>query len=109
MDAAEAVAIFAAGGAAGTINTIVGSGTLITFPVLLGFGYPPVTDKQEAIASGGETQTSTHNWLLHVLTSSGIVGRSQMPCPRLMPPTRSHSRDMRRMSDWTTFLTRSLI
>ena len=43
MDAAEAVAIFAAGGAAGTINTIVGSGTLITFPVLLGFGYPPVT------------------------------------------------------------------
>ena len=43
MDAAEAVAIFAAGGAAGTINTIVGSGTLITFPVLLAFGYAPVT------------------------------------------------------------------
>jgi uncharacterized membrane protein YfcA len=43
VDAAEAVAIFAAGGAAGTINTIVGSGTLITFPVLLGFGFPPVT------------------------------------------------------------------
>src|SRR4051812_49788193 len=32
-------------------------------------------------------------------TSSG-VGRSQMPWPRLMPPTRSHSRVMRRMSDW---------
>jgi len=43
VDAAEAVAIFAAGGAAGTINTIVGSGTLITFPVLIAFGYPPVT------------------------------------------------------------------
>jgi uncharacterized protein len=43
VDAGEAVAIFAAGGAAGTINTIVGSGTLITFPVLLAFGYPPVT------------------------------------------------------------------
>jgi uncharacterized membrane protein YfcA len=43
VDAAEAVAIFAAGGAAGTINTIVGSGTLLTFPVLLAFGYPPVT------------------------------------------------------------------
>jgi uncharacterized membrane protein YfcA len=27
---------------AGTINTVVGSGTLFTFPVLLGFGYPPV-------------------------------------------------------------------
>ena len=43
MSAAEAVAIFAAGGAAGTVNTIVGSGTLITFPVLLAFGYSPVT------------------------------------------------------------------
>ena len=29
--------------AAGTINTVVGSGTLITFPVLLAFGYQPVT------------------------------------------------------------------
>src|SRR6201988_2964883 len=38
----HAVAIFAAGIAAGTINTVVGSGTLITFPVLLGFGYAPV-------------------------------------------------------------------
>jgi uncharacterized protein len=43
VNAAEAVAIFAAGGAAGAINTIVGSGTLITFPVLLAFGYAPVT------------------------------------------------------------------
>ena len=43
MGPAEAVAIFAAGGAAGTINTIVGSGTLLTFPVLIGFGYQPVT------------------------------------------------------------------
>jgi uncharacterized protein len=40
---AEAVAIFAAGGAAGTINAIVGSGTLLTFPVLIGFGFQPVT------------------------------------------------------------------
>ena len=38
----EIVAIFAAGVAAGTINTVVGSGTLITFPTLLAFGYPPV-------------------------------------------------------------------
>ena len=37
------MAIFAAGIAAGTINTIVGSGTLITFPTLLAFGYAPVT------------------------------------------------------------------
>src|ERR1700754_712684 len=29
--------------AAGTINTVVGSGSLITFPTLLAFGVPPVT------------------------------------------------------------------
>jgi uncharacterized membrane protein YfcA len=37
-----ALAIFAAGVAAGTINTIVGSGSLITFPTLLAFGYHPL-------------------------------------------------------------------
>jgi len=41
-DLLQAIAIFAAGLAAGTINAVVGSGTLITFPVLLAFGYPPV-------------------------------------------------------------------
>jgi uncharacterized membrane protein YfcA len=41
-DLLHALAIFAAGLAAGTINTVVGSGTLITFPTLLAFGYPPV-------------------------------------------------------------------
>jgi len=39
----EALGILAAGIAAGTINVVVGSGTLITFPVLLAFGYAPVT------------------------------------------------------------------
>ncbi len=43
MSAGELVAIALAGLAAGTINTVVGSGTLITFPVLLAFGYAPVT------------------------------------------------------------------
>jgi uncharacterized membrane protein YfcA len=42
MGPLEILAIFAAGIAAGTINTVVGSGTLVTFPVLLAFGYPPV-------------------------------------------------------------------
>jgi uncharacterized protein len=41
-DLLQALAIFAAGLAAGTINTVVGSGTLITFPTLLAFGYAPV-------------------------------------------------------------------
>jgi uncharacterized membrane protein YfcA len=43
VSALEIIAIVAAGLAAGTINTLVGSGTLITFPVLLAFGFPPVT------------------------------------------------------------------
>jgi uncharacterized protein len=38
----EALAIAAAGFAAGGINAIVGSGSLITFPVLVALGYPPV-------------------------------------------------------------------
>jgi hypothetical protein len=38
----EAGAILTAGLAAGTINTIVGSGSLITFPLLLAFGYAPL-------------------------------------------------------------------
>ena len=35
--------VFVAGIAAGTINTVVGSGTLITFPTLLGVGLSPVS------------------------------------------------------------------
>jgi uncharacterized protein len=36
------LAILVAGFAAGGLNVVVGSGTLITFPVLIGFGYAPV-------------------------------------------------------------------
>ena len=43
MSVLEALAILAAGVGAGTINTIVGSGTLITFPVLIALGWAPVT------------------------------------------------------------------
>jgi uncharacterized protein len=39
---AEAAAILGAGVAAGAVNAVVGSGSLITFPTLLAFGYPPV-------------------------------------------------------------------
>ena len=42
MSVWEAVAVALAGLAAGTITTVVGSGTLVTFPVLLAVGYPPV-------------------------------------------------------------------
>ncbi len=56
----EAVAILAAGAAAGTINTVVGSGTLVTFPTLLALGYPPVTanvSNNIGLVSGGVSGT----------------------------------------------------
>lgn len=43
MTGFEALAIVFAGLAAGMINTVVGSGTLVTFPTLLWVGLPPVT------------------------------------------------------------------
>jgi len=39
----HAILIVVAGLAAGAINAVVGSGTLITFPTLVAMGYPPVT------------------------------------------------------------------
>jgi uncharacterized membrane protein YfcA len=43
VTALEILAVTAAGFAAGGVNTIVGSGSLITFPTLLAVGYAPVT------------------------------------------------------------------
>jgi uncharacterized protein len=43
MTTGEMVAVALAGLAAGSINAVVGSGTLVTFPVLLAVGLPPVT------------------------------------------------------------------
>ncbi|MFV0462936.1 MAG: sulfite exporter TauE/SafE family protein [Nostocoides sp.] len=42
MSLSHALLILLAGMGAGTINTIVGSGSLITFPTLLFLGYPPI-------------------------------------------------------------------
>src|SRR5260370_41058885 len=42
VGAAEIVALLAAALAAGAINAVVGSGSLITFPTLLAFGFPPI-------------------------------------------------------------------
>ena len=43
MNLLESLGVLLAGVGAGTINTVVGSGTLITFPVLLAVGLSPVT------------------------------------------------------------------
>ena len=58
MSVLEALAILVAGMAAGTINTVVGSGTLITFPTLLFLGYPPVVanvSNTVGLVAGGVT------------------------------------------------------
>ncbi|MDT0331883.1 sulfite exporter TauE/SafE family protein [Nocardiopsis lambiniae] len=43
MELWQAAVVLLAGIAAGGINSIAGSGTLFTFPVLLALGYPPIT------------------------------------------------------------------
>lgn len=68
MPWAELVAIVAAGVAAGTINAVVGSGTLITFPVLLAFGFPPVVanvSNNIGLVPGGVSGTLGYRAELH--------------------------------------------
>lgn len=58
MSGWEFAAIGLAGFWAGMINTIVGSGTLVTFPTLLFFGYPAVTanvSNSLGLVAGGMT------------------------------------------------------
>ena len=43
MTVLEALAIVGAGAVAGGVNTVVGSGSLVTFPTLVAVGYPSVT------------------------------------------------------------------
>jgi len=38
----EVIVLFVSGTMAGIINTVVGSGSLVTFPALLALGYPPI-------------------------------------------------------------------
>jgi uncharacterized membrane protein YfcA len=67
----ELLAIFAAGFWAGMINVVVGSGTLVTFPVLLLFGYPPLVanvSNNIGLVGGGVTGTFGYR--------SELVGRS---------------------------------
>lgn len=43
VSVAQMIVVVLAGMGAGVINTLVGSGTLITFPTLVTLGFPPVT------------------------------------------------------------------
>jgi uncharacterized protein len=62
MSVFEALLVIGVGFLAGTINTIVGSGSLITFPTLLAIGYSPV------IANVSNTVGITFG------TMSGVLG-----------------------------------
>ena len=83
MSVLEVAAIILAGLAAGTINTIVGSGTLVTFPTLLLFGYPPVTanvSNSLGLVPGGLTGTWGYR---HELRSLGPMLRRLGPASLL--------------------------
>jgi uncharacterized membrane protein YfcA len=80
----EAGVIFVAGVWAGTINVIVGSGTLITFPTLLLFGYPAITanvSNNIGLVAGGlsgvhgyREEALRHRSLLLRLAPASILG-----------------------------------
>lgn len=60
MSPTHAAVIVLAGFAAGAINSVVGSGTLITFPTLVTLGLPPVTATMSnavGLVPGGVTGT----------------------------------------------------
>ena len=85
MTPLEAALIALAGVAAGTINTVVGSGTLITFPTLLAFGIPPVTanvSNSIGLVPGSVTGAigyrrelaGQRSRVLHLASASGLGG-----------------------------------
>lgn len=79
MSVVEALAILLAGMVAGTINTIVGSGTLITFPTLLFFNFPPIVanvSNNVGLVAGG--LTGVHGYR-HELVGSGPTLRRLVP------------------------------
>jgi len=76
VSALEAIAILLAGVGAGTINAVVGSGTLITFPTLLFFGIPPLAANVSntiGLATGGIT--SIHGYRRELAGQGAAVRR----------------------------------
>ena len=93
----EWATIAGAGFLAGMINVVVGSGTLVTFPVLLLFGYPPlVANISNTIGLVGGNLSGTFGYraelraqgrwarlLLPVSVTGGVVGARML---RVLPP-----------------------
>ena len=77
----EVIALLAAGMAAGTINAIVGAGSLITFPTLLFFGFAPLVanvSNTVGLVAGGITRSirvpGQHQLLVRVVRRLHIGG-----------------------------------
>lgn len=72
----EVIALLAAGMAAGTINAIVGAGSLITFPTLLFFGYPPLVanvSNTVGLVAGGIT--GIHGYRAELVGQADVLAR----------------------------------
>lgn len=70
----EGLAILLAGIVAGTINTIVGSGSLVTFPTLLFLGIPPLVANMSnniGLVPGGFS--GTHGYRRELQRSGGLI------------------------------------
>lgn len=101
MTAGEAVAIFAAGAAAGMVNSIAGGGTLLSFPVLLWLGRDPIVANATnaialfpgslASAFGFRREIGAARRLLVLLLPPSVVGGILGAALLLLTPTRLFS------------------
>src|SRR5487761_1557417 len=63
LDGLAIFAVFAAGLGAGTINSVVGSGSLLTFPTLVALGLPPfVANITNSVGITGGNASSVHGY-----------------------------------------------
>jgi len=75
----EWAAVAGAGSLAGLINVVVGPGTLVTFPVLLLFGYPPpVADTSNTIGLVGGNLSGAFGYRGELRATARLA--------RLLPP-----------------------
>jgi uncharacterized membrane protein YfcA len=99
LDPLEAALVLLAGLAAGTINTIVGSGTLITFPTLVAVGLTPVqanVTNTVGLCAGSVTgawgyrrELAGNRRLVTVLSVVGVLGGAAGAVLLLVLPARA--------------------
>ncbi|MCV2394007.1 sulfite exporter TauE/SafE family protein [Actinotalea sp. M2MS4P-6] len=76
MTPIELVGVLLAGLAAGTVNAIVGAGTLVTFPLLVALGVPPLTaNASNTVGLVPGAVTGAWGYRRELVGSWGQVGR----------------------------------